>query len=263
MQILELFQKKLKLDFSNIIIEVDCGNNVNFNFELKPQDFLRFAKIDIKGDTQKDYINALTNAKRAIDCEIDGALLKFGIKYDRIKEIANSANKIVELVNFENANLSYKLKLIRALDFAPIDLISKYRNLRNKIEHHYQKPKKNKALEAIDIAELFILSIESKTQIIIENLFITDKHNYINNWVYKNFAQLQFDLEKKLFLLTFYVDNLKINSLEFNKNDILFYAFIKLLNNINDEFNFLESFKIFLKLINHPIPEKNIGVIIH
>lgn len=254
---LELFQKRLKLDFSATIIERDCGSNIDLEFELKPRDFLRFAKTDFNSNSEKGYINALTNSKRAIDCQIDGAFSQFGIKYD---DISKSANKILEFVNSENLDLAFKLKLIKALDFAPSGLIAKTRNLRNKLEHYYKKPQREEVADAIEMAELFILSVESRTRIIEENFFISDKHNYIDSWEYKNYVQFQFDMEKKSFSLTFNIDNEKVEAIEIKENNSLFYALIKLLNNINDEIDFLESFKVFLKMINHPIPEKNVNV---
>jgi len=255
MQILELIQKQLKLDFSSIIIERDGGSENKLDFEIKPRDFLRFAKSDFNNQEDKGYINALTNAKRAIDCQIDGAFSQFGITYDKI---SNSAHNLISLIDSENSDLGFKLKLIKALDFAPSGLIAKSRNLRNKLEHYYQKPQKNEVAEAIELAELFILSVENRTRIIEENFFLTDKKNYIKDWEYNNFIQFQFDKEKKIFCLTFSINKKVIETLNFNENDSLFYSLIKMYNNINDNIDFTESLRIFLRMINHPIPNKNI-----
>jgi len=170
--ILELIQKRLKIDFSTAVIEREGGSEISTDFDIEPRHFLRFAKSDFKTQELKGYVNALTNAKRAIDCQIDSAFAMFGITYDKIPKISQ---KIVDVEDFETSDLAYKLKLIKALDFAPSGLISKARLLRNRLEHYYQKPLKNEISEAIELAELFILSVENRTRIIENNFYLTDK----------------------------------------------------------------------------------------
>jgi len=131
--ILELIQKKLKIDFSKTVIEKDGAGSISSEFDILPRDFLRFAKSDFKTHELKGNVNALTNAKRAIDCQIDSAFAMFGISYDKIPEISQN---LVDLEDFENSDIAYKLKLVKALDFAPSGLISKARLLRNKLEHY-------------------------------------------------------------------------------------------------------------------------------
>ncbi|WP_319502128.1 hypothetical protein [uncultured Draconibacterium sp.] len=255
--ILELIQKRLKIDFSSTVIERDGGSSISSDFEIEPRDFLRFAKSDFKTKELKGNVNALTNAKRAIDCQIDYAFSIFGITYDKIPEISQN---IINLEDFENSDIAYKLKLIKALDFAPSGLISKARLLRNKLEHYYQKPSKDEISEAIELAELFILSVENRTRIIENNFFLTDNKNYIKDWEYNNFIQFQFDLKKKEFVLIFFENNKEIEKVSLNEKDALFYPMIKLFNNINDEFDFCEALKILLEMIKHPIPKKNIRI---
>ena len=69
------------LDINNIYIYFDSGDNLNLNSssELNPEDFLDFAENDLKSENIKGYVNALSNAKRAIDCKIDQLLIIFGI----------------------------------------------------------------------------------------------------------------------------------------------------------------------------------------
>ena len=137
MNILQLIKDELKIDFTSTIIAYDSGSGSENPFELSARDFLRFAKSDFKSNDKKGNINALTNAKRAIDCQIDAALTMFGIQYDKIP---NSTNRIIELTGLMSLDLPHKLKLIQAVDFAPSGLISKTRTLRNKLEHYYQIP---------------------------------------------------------------------------------------------------------------------------
>ena len=98
------------LDIDNIYIYFDSGDNLNFksSSELNPEDFLDFAENDLKSENIRGYVNALSNAKRAIDCRIDQLLLIFGInqkkmyfpqKLEYLKDIGLIAPKIVEKVN--------------------------------------------------------------------------------------------------------------------------------------------------------------------
>jgi hypothetical protein len=257
MTILQLIKDELKIDFTSTIVEFDSGTGHENPFELKARDFLRFAKTDFKSNNKKGNINALTNAKRAIDCQIDTAFTLFGIQYDSIPE---SSNKIIELTGLKSFDLPHKLKLIQALDFAPSGLISKTRTLRNKLEHYYKNPEEEEVKDAIELAELFVLSIESHIKIIEDSFSITDKkkHNespYINNCI-----KVDFDYEEKNISLAFYKERDKIETIMLNQNDETFYALVKIINNMHEEIEMEDSIKIFLKIIEHPIPEKNIRV---
>lgn len=47
-------------------------------FELSPNHFLRFAKSDLNLKTKRSTVNALSNAKRAIECQVDEILYVLG-----------------------------------------------------------------------------------------------------------------------------------------------------------------------------------------
>ena len=56
------------------------GTGLNFDeFDITPRDFLRYAKDDFQSQSEAGLINALSNAKRAIDCQIDTAIRSMGI----------------------------------------------------------------------------------------------------------------------------------------------------------------------------------------
>jgi len=255
MRTLEIIKNQLKLDFASTIIERDSGSGGESDFELKPRDFLRLSKKDFKTNSEGGLINALTNAKRAIDCQIDTAFNIFGISYD---DISKSSEELVRLVQVDTFDLPYKLKLVKALDFAPSGVISNIRTLRNKLEHYYKKPDKTEVDSAIELAELFILSVENRIRFIEENLSITDSKNYVEYGIYKSSININFSKTKKHFKLSYFKDKENIDSEIFDENQPLFYCLIRILNNINEEIDLLVSFKIFLKMLGHPIPLKNV-----
>lgn len=255
MTTLDLIKDKLKIDFSSTIVERDSGSSVDCPFEFSARDFLRFAKLDFKAKDDKGDINSLTNAKRAIDCQIDSALTLFGISFDKIPV---ESEAIIKLTEFHVNDLPHKLKLIRALDFAPSGLISKTRTLRNKLEHYYQKPKRKEINEAIELAELFVLSIENRIKLIAEHFVITDKKSNKKDWQYDYCFEVNYDSNKKETSLSFYENNKLIEQKVYNQNNEELYPIIRMINNINEEIELEESLKIFLKIIKHPIPEKNV-----
>ena len=253
--ILKVIQKDLKIDFSSTILIKDSGVSVDDPFELNSKDFLRFAKTDIIEKDERGFVNSLTNAKRAIDCQVDTALSIFGISFDEIKP---ETNRIINLTGNDKIDISHKFKLIQALDFAPSILISEIRTIRNKLEHYYNKPTLKEVNKAIELAQLFLLAIDNRINIVEEHFTITDENNYIEDWECKNGFDIHFHPKNKQLKLTFQKDKKIIEKIELSENDEEFYAIIKLINNIKDEIDMENSLKIFLKMIDHPIPQEKI-----
>ncbi|MFT4801840.1 MAG: hypothetical protein ACI93N_001615 [Flavobacteriaceae bacterium] len=188
--------KETKLDLTNLVFMASGGSgSENSNFEISPKEFLRFSKLDFHSNNSQGLINSLTNAKRAIDCQIDETLSVLGVDF---QDIPKQSEGIVSLMEF-NQDLPYKLKLIQALNLAPAYIVAKARTLRNKLEHYYKLPSKEEVQKSIDIAELFIRSIEGKTRILEGEFFITDSKNRTDHWEYVSGLSFGFDEENKSF----------------------------------------------------------------
>lgn len=56
------------------------------DFEVTPEEFLNFAKMDYKDNSKKGLVGAVTNAKRAIDCQIDWIINYLGYEYLEFNE---------------------------------------------------------------------------------------------------------------------------------------------------------------------------------
>lgn len=263
----------LKIDFSKTILEriTGSGSNCN-NFELSARDFIRFAKEDFSDSSKKGLINSLTNCKRAIDCQIDNTLEEFGIGFEKID---NSAELFVNKILKNNNDIAYKLKLIQALGFAPGILTSRIRNLRNKLEHFYKIPTKKEVEEAIEIAELYIMSIESKTKfydyhfiISSQNFLSVDKieemkknnYNIIDPQSFSTQLSIDFTFIHKKVELSPIKENKKLKKIIIKPNDTLYYFLLRLLNYLDDKFDCETALKDFIKYCGHPIPEKNINL---
>lgn len=113
-RLFELFSKT-KIDFTKITVEVSGGGGSVEYFQIKPRDFIYYAKEDLRTGMDSGLINALTNAKRAIDCQIDTILQTFGIDFDNLP---SATETFISYINDGKNDLPQKLKLIKALQIA-------------------------------------------------------------------------------------------------------------------------------------------------
>jgi len=250
--------KEIKIDLTSLILIPSGGTGgPDSGLEIKPKTFLRYAKKDLNEGSERGLINALSNAKRAIDCQIDEALIIFGIDYDNLpKEL----EEFIVYFKFEG-DIPYKLKIIQALNLAPSYITSKTRLLRNKLEHYYKIPKKESVKEAIDIAELFIRSIEGKIKMIPDEFDITDKKNQIDTYEYKSGTSIRFRIENKRFELRVKKNKKIIGQVEVSAKDQEYFGLLRLVNSIEDEYECEESMKCIISLIKHPMPIEKIKLI--
>ena len=243
--------KETKIDLTNLVFMPSGGSgSENSNFEISPKEFLRFSKLDFHSNNSQGLINSLTNAKRAIDCQIDETLSIFGIDFQNIPK---QSEDIVSLMEF-NKDLPYKLKLIQALNLAPSYIVAKARTLRNKLEHNYKLPSKEEVQESIDIAELFIRSIEGKTRILESEFFITDSKNRINIWEYDSGLSFGFDEKNKSFRIQPAKKKIHLDSFEVDYKNAEYYGLLRLMLSVDDEFECLKSLQLIIQLIEHEIP---------
>ncbi|WP_411678963.1 hypothetical protein [Clostridium thailandense] len=146
-----------KTQFINTI----TSSRINWMGELRENMSLYISLIPIH-----NYINVTTNAKRAIDCQIDWLITLLGYNYknfDRynvIQEFINKKSSPNNHINGENR----KLEFINLLGLSPKMFISKYRSIRNKLEHEYREISKEEALEILELAEFFINSSDYKVK---------------------------------------------------------------------------------------------------
>lgn len=178
---LNKIEKELKIDWTNFtVIEWDILGDFDCPFEITPLEFLNYAKEDLKLKSNKGLIDAMSNAKRSIECQIDIIIIMLGYdykKFDNSKAYLETKQFIKKFFNQNNVEgLTDRIKLLQILDITPTFLISKIRNLRNKVEHEYIIPSLQDVKEAIEIADLFIHSSLRKTSLITRE--ITFGNNY-------------------------------------------------------------------------------------
>ena len=110
-------------------------------YEICAEDFLEFAKEDSKGQNLRSLVNALGNAKQAIECRIDTLLCNFCLHKKSEKE---------------GWNLPKKIEVLRELGIVAPDILRRKNKKRNELEHQYVKPTKEDVDDALDVATLFL-----------------------------------------------------------------------------------------------------------
>lgn len=155
MMSLENITKAVGIDWTRTFIYRDSGSPLNFDFDITPDDFLGFANQDFQSKDKRGIVNAITNAKRSIDCQTDKFLA--GIGYEPKADLPQNVRDYIEQHSTSNecVDIRSRLKLLRALDVAPLNLISKIRRIRNLLEHQYKLPTETQVAEAIELATLF------------------------------------------------------------------------------------------------------------
>lgn len=261
MKTLELI-KELKIDFTQSIILFDAGSTLEFEFDISPKDFLNFSKKDFISNDERGYVNALSNAKRAIDCQTDKILKSLGISLEEDKIPAAFNEFVFKYKNANKNNMPNKLIFLEAIGFAPTRLIAESRTLRNKIEHYYKKASKVEVENAIELAHLFILATNSKLGSVWDFL-ITDKQNYSKNIDgnvdFKKAIRIDYDTSKYVFRIGIFSDeNRNSKDLLIKNSDIEFYYLLKIATSSDYSEDVHNALADLLERISHPIPKKNI-----
>lgn len=259
--------KSTKIDFTKTVVIFQGGSGGIDYFELKPKDFIRYAKEDFKLGSKKGLVNSITNAKRAIDCQIDTVLRYFGVDFDKIPK---ESEELIKQSDLSKSDLPHKLKLIQTLKFAPSGLTSKARTLRNRLEHYYHVPNEKEIEESIEIAELFIMSCEGKTKMVDDDFVLSStdysyktSHADIPTYLIdkqSNQIRIRFDYKEKRIEIEPMIDKVNRRRIYFDQSNAEFYFIIRLINSLDDELDFIESLKMLLEYIEHPLPSKLIKI---
>ncbi|MDD5327003.1 MAG: hypothetical protein PHY02_04205 [Phycisphaerae bacterium] len=123
----------------NVYVWRKLGDNKSI---ISPNEFLKWAKQDIKGGNPKNIANTLSNTKRAIHARIDEILYALRIQY------ASGWPKSLQT--------SDKLKAIKQLKIpgtSNIDLITKRRN---DLEHSYLLPSLKQIRADVEAVEMWL-----------------------------------------------------------------------------------------------------------
>lgn len=111
-------------------------------FEIAPRQFLRFAKKAIEEESQEGYVNALSNVKRAIECQLDLLLYVLG-QHQKAQR--------------KQWSFPEKIRFIQSVGFVAPEILRKINKARVQLEHEYKYPNPDEVKSALDVAELFLV----------------------------------------------------------------------------------------------------------
>lgn len=114
-----------------------------YESSMTTRGFLEFAIIDYKEGTERGYVNAFGNIKRAMHLAIDTLLNQYGL-----------------FTYFKKSNFPTKLQILDSIGILPIAIVQNLNVERNLLEHEYIVPNKKRTAEAIDVAKLILLATE-------------------------------------------------------------------------------------------------------
>jgi len=126
-------------DMSKCGVALGGGGFGMTELKTSPIEFLTLAEEDFERGGLAALVNATTNAKRAIVCQLDQLLISFG--YPSLRW-----------------NVPKKIERLRALGLLAPSLLRKVVDIRNILEHEYATPELEKVEEALDVASLFVMS---------------------------------------------------------------------------------------------------------
>jgi hypothetical protein len=76
--------EKINFEYLNLFItdsQVETGRNesIKADFDISPDQFLKFADYDLNAIYEHHLVNSLSNTKRAIDSQLDSLMIGFGL----------------------------------------------------------------------------------------------------------------------------------------------------------------------------------------
>lgn len=144
-------------------------------FEIAPKQFLEYAQKAIEEGGQAGYINALSNIKRAIDCQLDLLVYILG-QFRKAKK--------------ENWKFPRKIEFMRSTGLVAPEVLTKINRKRNELEHEYKCPATEEVKDALDIANLFLAST---------NRFVERKYLGFGTELNRGELWINFDQDQNLF----------------------------------------------------------------
>ena len=121
--------------------DTSSWDSVPIPFEITPEEFLRYAETDLEATLPHRFVNALSNTKRALDCQLDSILDALGL---------------YETSRTQRWGFPAKLRILEDIGMVTPRILSKINRMRNLLEHEYQSPSPESVDDALDTASIFV-----------------------------------------------------------------------------------------------------------
>jgi hypothetical protein len=150
-------------NFSDIVSGGPFTTNIEIPFRIKPHEFLKFAEHDLNNAYEHHLVNALSNIKRATDCQFDSLLVGFGL---------------YEISRRKNLDFPRKVDLLNSLGIVSPDILGRINKKRNLLEHEYANPDREGVQDALDVITLFLAYTD---RFLCNALIMCEPHNTKTN----------------------------------------------------------------------------------
>ncbi|GAK61227.1 hypothetical protein U27_01126 [Candidatus Vecturithrix granuli] len=228
---MNLFQqefRRLGIDIDHIYGELDYGEPLNYPFEINAIEFLQFAERSLEIGNKQGLIDCLTNAKRAIDCQIDKLLACFGYE-------------------FKKYSIHQKIDLLNKLGVIVPRILRKVRSKRNFLEHEYLCPTQEETEDALDIATLFVYASNSSLEPFFLSYSIVEDNEKVTESVQK-YVYFEFKKEEKRLEVFFGDGQKEWPKLDFTVKDELYPYLLSISTRLAKTLPIVETIECILKL---------------
>lgn len=125
------------------------------HFDLTPRDFLDFSEKDLeKPDSTHSLVNATSNLKRAVDCQLDSFLVLLNLD---------------EFYRKKRLGVDRKLGFLEKSGLFRSKSLGKLNRLRNRLEHHYEIPNIEDVEVYYDLVVAFVSVVEGAMPLVGHN----------------------------------------------------------------------------------------------
>lgn len=134
---LRILVGRIPLVASEVFKLPDSACHLQRVVDIEPDEFLELAEEDLERGGAGALLNAVTNAKRAIHCQVD---------------------YVLDCLGYESHALptARKFALFESFGFIAPRILKRVTDLRNILEHEYRRPTTDQVVDAVDIAALFV-----------------------------------------------------------------------------------------------------------
>jgi hypothetical protein len=246
---IEKFLKDYAANWSQPTLDPKGLQTLGHSTPFKPKDYIAFAEADISQGDERGALNGYSNAKRAVDCQVENVFLALG--FGRAK------------------NFPLRLQKIEELGLVAPRIVKKIVKIRNALEHDFARPKIADAEDAVDVATLFV---EATNRLFYHSYmhewYVGDKSLYIQvsadefaksvingevgNWRYKEGIYFQFSPEEKDFEITLIVDRKEASSFIIKPDNDFFIKLVRFTMDHDmdgESFDEVQSAMFLLKLM--------------
>jgi len=164
--------ERAQLDWYRLVVTQESGVILEHEYPLSAKFFLTCAREDLKEGKSRGFVNALSNAKRAIDCQTDSYLCAIGFSPKTLQKQLG-ATVIQGLVQFSPAvDRPLKFRVLESLGIVAPAIVNRVRTIRHLLEHQYKKPTPAAVRDAIDIASLYVSALDGSMNSFLENVHL-------------------------------------------------------------------------------------------